>query len=323
LRFHQLLLLFLVTSTQQAYGDERYRSFLEDMFAGAIILSDSDVFTVGFKDFDPNQYLNIDNEDIGSSEALDLRKSFDVTTLPWSVELEADEYNISRSVVFRFSALNARGDIVKIPNETPDQHDEWIYGGFIGYEQKIPITQHWSFVTGLGAHVQYYQSSYSYNSALTQEYLRPVIDGLLVNTSAWAAVWQPKLKFQYDKPVGWGEWKLASTYNYYTGTAWGQANNGNVGAPEGWYFSNEVKLFFDVTRWGRAVQTLYTSARRVDIGGNSIDVFNTANYYEASVGWLMSPPFKTDLFENVGLGLTVNYGSALKGGSLVLFFNQE
>lgn len=37
----------------------------------------------------------------------------------------------------------------------------------------------------------------------------------------------------------------------------------------------------------------------------------------------MTPPFKTQWVDNVGIGLSLNYGSALKGGSLVLFFNQD
>ncbi|CSC51951.1 Protein of uncharacterised function (DUF3233) [Vibrio cholerae] len=37
----------------------------------------------------------------------------------------------------------------------------------------------------------------------------------------------------------------------------------------------------------------------------------------------MTPPFEMELVDNIGLGLTFNYGSAFKGGSIVLFFNQD
>ena len=42
----------------------------ERNFAIGIVLSDSDVFTLGFHDFDPNKYLDIDNEDIGTQGQL-------------------------------------------------------------------------------------------------------------------------------------------------------------------------------------------------------------------------------------------------------------
>jgi hypothetical protein len=38
---------------------------------------------------------------------------------------------------------------------------------------------------------------------------------------------------------------------------------------------------------------------------------------------LMTPPFKIDYVDNIGIGLSINYGSDLKGGSIVLFFNQD
>ncbi|MCG6295872.1 Solitary outer membrane autotransporter beta-barrel domain, partial [Vibrio vulnificus] len=59
------------------------------------------------------------------------------------------------------------------------------------------------------------------------------------------------------------------------------------------------------------------------VGGDTSESLGTHHYYEASVGWLMTPPFKTQWVDNVGIGLSLNYGSALKGGSLVLFFNQD
>ncbi|WP_244249518.1 Solitary outer membrane autotransporter beta-barrel domain, partial [Vibrio fluvialis] len=49
----------------------------------------------------------------------------------------------------------------------------------------------------------------------------------------------------------------------------------------------------------------------------------TSMYYEASVGWLMTPPFEISFIDNIGIGLAFNYGSAFKGGSIVLFFNQD
>lgn len=47
---------------------------LERNFATAIVLTDSDVFTVGFHDFDPNEWLNLDNEELGSADSVNLRK---------------------------------------------------------------------------------------------------------------------------------------------------------------------------------------------------------------------------------------------------------
>ena len=318
--FSPLAALFFVCT--QAHADPRYASIFEDSFAAAIILTDSDALTLGIKDFDPNDWLNIDNDNIGSQDALDLRKSIGVSTLPFTFELEGNDIMKQRAIL-RFSALRAEGDVVDIPNQPTDLHKETILGVFTGYEQNIEFSQHWSFETGVGVHLQYYVSDYDFNSNVSQEYLKPVIDGQLVNTDAWAATVQPKVGFVYSAPRNWGHVKYNSTFNYFSGVGWGKANNGDVGTPEGWYWSNEAKFFYDVTDWGRSVQTLYSSIRRVDVGGDTVGTIGAQYYYEGTVGWLMTPPFKIQFVDNIGVGFSINYGSALKGGSLVLFFNQD
>ncbi|MGV2988264.1 Solitary outer membrane autotransporter beta-barrel domain [Vibrio sp. E150_011] len=312
----------LLAASSPVHADPRYASIFEDSFAAAIILTDSDALTLGFKDFDPNDWLNLDNDNIGSQDALDLRKSIGVSSLPFTFDIGNNNL-IEQRAVLRFSALRAEGDVVDIPNEAPDVHKETILGVFSGYEQEIPFAKHWSFETGIGVHLQYYFSDYDFNSTISQEKLKPLIDGQLVNTSAWAATVQPKVGFVYTAPREWGHVKYNSTFNYFSGVGWGQANDGDVGSPEGWYWSNEAKFFYDVADWGRSIQTLYSSIRRVDVGGDTVGPVGADHYYEGTVGWLMTPPFHIQFVDNIGIGLSLNYGSALKGGSLVLFFNQD
>lgn len=61
----------------------------------------------------------------------------------------------------------------------------------------------------------------------------------------------------------------------------------------------------------------------MDVGSDIQQPLGTSMYYEASVGWLMTPPFEISFIDNIGIGLSLNYGSAFKGGSIVLFFNQD
>lgn len=145
----------------------------------------------------------------------------------------------------------------------------------------------------------------------------------MINTSAWALLGQLNAKLKYLEQESWGKWYLWTSPHYFYGTGWGEANNGNVGKPEGWYWVNGIKVFYDVAHIGTTVQSFYTSFSRIDIGGDTSDPLNTTNYYEGSIGWLMTPQFESDWIDNIGIGLTINYGSDLKGGSLVLFFNQD
>ncbi|SEG01330.1 Solitary outer membrane autotransporter beta-barrel domain [Vibrio hangzhouensis] len=312
-----ILLVGICAVSTQVQANPLFRDIFEEDFAAAIILTDSNALTLGFKDFDPNTLLNIDNENIGSKEALDLRKNIAVSSLPLTFSLRNNNDFQQRGVV-RFSALKIEDEIL----ESPDNHTKYVLGVFSGYEQDIRFSEHWQFQTGVGVHLQYLHSNYDFNSELSKLF-QPFIDGKVVNTSAWAANFHPKIGFNYENRKRWGDVKFQSSFNYFTGVGWGKANDGDVGTPEGWYWSNEAKLFYDVADWGRSIQTVYTSLRRVDIGGDTLGVLGASHYYEGTVGWLMTPPFHIQFVDNVGIGLSVNYGSALKGGSIVLFFNQE
>ncbi|MGX9522126.1 Solitary outer membrane autotransporter beta-barrel domain [Vibrio mediterranei] len=310
-------LMCLTTLSSQSVAEPEFRDLFEEDFAAAIILTDSDALTLGFKDFDPSSVLNIDNDEIGSQEALDRRKNIAVSALPLTFALN-DADSFQQRLTLRFSALRIEDQIL----DAPDNHTKYVLGAFTGYEQEIQFSEHWTFETGIGAHLQYLHSDYDFQSSYSKLF-QPFLDGKVVNTSAWAASLQPKVGFNYHKYKPWGEVKFKSTFNYFSGVGWGKANDGDVGTPEGWYWSNEAKLFYDVTDWGRSVQTIYTSLRRVDIGGDTVGMLGSPHYYEGTVGWLMTPPFKIEFVDNIGIGLSINYGSDLKGGSIVLFFNQD
>ncbi|HDY7839258.1 TPA: Solitary outer membrane autotransporter beta-barrel domain [Vibrio vulnificus] len=296
---------------------------LERNFATAIVLTDSDVFTVGFHDFDPNEWLNLDNEELGSADSVNLRKKIGVSTLPFEFALHEDpDSQIKHSLQGRLSALGIEQDVSIADTSVSDSHREYVLGAFLEYTNSRQLSENWTFDASIGAHLMYYRSDYTYRGDALADY-KSVIDGYLVNTDAWALVAEPNVQAKYLQMKPWGKWYYWSSAHYFYGQGRGEANRGQVGNPEGWYWVNGVKMFYDFEKWGRAVQSVYTSFNRVDVGGDTSESLGTRHYYEASVGWLMTPPFKTQWVDNVGIGLSLNYGSALKGGSLVLFFNQD
>lgn len=317
LKVLQSLVATALFGSISAQADPQFRDFFEEDFAAATILTDNEALTLGFKDFDPNTVFNIDNTNIGSKDALKLRKNIGVTALPVSFDLSDDEHFQQRAVL-RLSALRIEDQII----DALDSHKKYVLGVFSGYQQNIHFHRNWSFETGIGIHLQYLISNYDFQTPLSK-FFQPFIDGKLVNTTAWATSIQPKVGFIYNKEKSWGQVKFKSNFNYFSGYGWGQANEGDVGTPEGWYWSNEAKLFYDVTNWGSSIQTVYSSLRRVNVGGDTLGVLGSSHYYEGTVGWLLTPPFNIPMVDNVGIGISVNYGSDLKGGSIVLFFNQE
>ena len=85
---------------------------------------------------------------------------------------------------------------------------------------------------------------------------------------------------------------------------------------------NGLKANYRLANWFGYIPSAYTSVKRIDLSGDPVASLGTDKYYELSLGVLLTPPILRDFVDNVGIGISINYGSALKGGSLVLFFNE-
>ena len=68
------LVLTAVPTTANANSvSDLFRKELEQRFATSVLLNDTDVFTFGINNFDPNKVLSLDNEDIGSNDSVSRR----------------------------------------------------------------------------------------------------------------------------------------------------------------------------------------------------------------------------------------------------------
>ncbi|WP_373563698.1 Solitary outer membrane autotransporter beta-barrel domain [Vibrio sp. Y2-5] len=305
-----------------AKGFDVIENFLEQSFAYTVVLSDSDVFTVGIKDFNPNELFNTDNPELGTEDSIANRKKYAISTLPLSFRLNDEEEDNKHELFFRMSGL-ATDEKVRWGNESvDDDFRQAILDIYTAYRYEYRFDERWTITPGIGAHLMRYENTMDYNSATGKSYA-PILDGLLFNTTAWANIYEPHLKLSYKKNEDWGKWQVSSAGHYFYGYGWGDANQGEIGNSEGWYIVNSATLVYDIEQIGRSVQSVYTTVRRVDVGSDVSKPLGTTFYYEATVGWLMTPPFEMSFVDNIGLGLTFNYGSAFKGGSLVLFFNQD
>ncbi|MGF1696382.1 Solitary outer membrane autotransporter beta-barrel domain [Vibrio kyushuensis] len=309
------------TTVAHASPSKGYQHQLEQNFAAAVILMDSDVFTFGIHDFDPNDWFNLENEDIGTEESVSLRNRIQVSTIPYTFDLSDEEDTNKQSLMLRLSGLVSEKNI-KLNGVTVEDHSEdRILAGYIAYKYKFVINDKWSIEPSFATHLMQYKNKFEYRSDALIE-AKDRLDGVYVNTSAWSMIYEPTISFKYQRARPWGQWSVESKWHYFYGHGWGEANQGQIGNTEGWYVSNGIQSKYDFDQWGKAVQSMYTSFHRIDLGADVEKPLGTGYYYEASIGWLMTPPFDTEWVDNVGIGLNFNYGSALKGGSIVLFFNQ-
>ncbi|ENM5841005.1 Solitary outer membrane autotransporter beta-barrel domain [Vibrio mimicus] len=317
---------FIVVSAQASAQSYAFiEEYLEQAFSSSVVLADSDVFTAGFNNFDPNDWFHTDNENLGTAESIENRQRYKSSTLPITLSLSDDEAYHKHQLFFRLSASVIDDDLTlpdALNSGQTEHYRQSVLGGAAFYRYQYRLTENWTLTPALGTHLLYFKNSVTSNNPSFKKLLSP-FDGVLVNTYAWANLFETNLKIQYDEEKSWGHWRASSAWHYFGGYGWGRANNGQIGNPEGWYVANTLTGVYDFTQVGRSVQSIYGSIRRVDVGSTTQEPLGTSNYYEASFGWLMTPPFEIEFVDNIGLGLTFNYGSAFKGGSIVLFFNQD
>ncbi|MFA0194578.1 Solitary outer membrane autotransporter beta-barrel domain [Vibrio artabrorum] len=298
------------------------RKNIEQTFAAGVLLNDTDVFTFGVNNFDPNKVFRLDNDQIGSSDSVERRQDITSIILPYTFELPQYIEDNHQEVTLRLSALRIEKDISFAPNVQSDLQKESVVSGYVEFANITQLDDHWSFTSAIGNHFSYYRNDFEYRSSISEP-IRGLLDGVYVNTDAWAYIIEPKIKLTYEDKSDWGKYKFSSSWHYFKGVGWGEANNGNVGRPEGWYIANEAKVFYDLIHWDKNVTSMYSSIKRIEIGGDTVNSMGTRSYYEGSIGWLLDPNLFNDWVDNVGIGFTINYGSNLKGGSLVIFFNQD
>lgn len=295
------------------------KSILQNRFAAAVFLSDTDAIEFGIASFDPNQVLNTDNEDLGSQQALNERRSKSVYVLPYLREFRRDESPHRHQLLAKGFLIDTENRFSLDEENLPkDRLDELTVGAALGYGYQYNVNEVFSVTPSLIGHVIYYQNDYTANSDISR-LVEIFLDGRVFNVSAWSAIAEPAIDFDYHHPRPWGKWHFNSKWSYFYGTTWGSANNGDIGNPQGWYVTNQVTVYWDLFD---RTQSLFTGFKRVDLSPELQSELGTDHYYESSIGWLFQDPVRWEWLDNVGVGLTFNYGSSINGGSLMFYYNK-
>ncbi|MUH97403.1 Solitary outer membrane autotransporter beta-barrel domain [Aliivibrio fischeri] len=321
-----MILLYLAYDKAEARNFTPASQF-EEAFATSLVLSDSNMITFGIADFNPNRYLSKDenNSDngLGSNDSIQLRNQMTVYSLPYTFELTEDpDSRWSHEITVRASYVNTDIDVEFKDKTSPDADLDEIFGLYAEYAQNYDFYENWTISVGNALHLMHYRNTHTYNSDFSQSFA-PVLDGLYYNVSSNAFIIEPKITFQYKKETDWGEWRFNNSYHYAYGQGFGGSSDYSSDAnPEVWRFVNSIQLRYNMAHWNRLAQVLYLKAKRVDLGGDANEPLGTDFYYEFNIAWLIDTRKWISLVDNVGIGFTFNVGSALRGGSIVLFYDE-
>ena len=212
------------TNVQANQLSDLVRKDIEQNFATSVLLNDTDVFTFGINNFDPNKVFRLDNEDIGSNDSVSRRKNITSLSLPYTFELPAYIEDNHQEVTLRLSALRTEKDVQYASETVSDFQKETVISGYVEFANVSQLDEYWSFHSAIGNHISYYRNDFEYRANI----LKPVaeqLDGLYLNTDAWAYIIEPKIKLIYEDKNNWGKYKLSTSWHYFNGVGWGEANN--------------------------------------------------------------------------------------------------
>ena len=298
-------------------ADKLSRQLFEQNFATAALLSDGDSLTLGIANFDPESLLSDSNENIDS---IDRRNSLKIFTIPYSYKFSNSDHN--DRLHFSFSYIEQKSKIFLFDaSPAADDNIDEFYNFYSGYLRSWALNEKWVFDAGIGSFLMHHSNTHTYNSPISKNY-QSELDGEVLNLTSNTILLKPNFAFSYTDLYDWGKWTFKSDYEYFYGWTFKGAKSSQGATPESWKIANTIKVHFKMYHSEFNTESLFLKAKRVDIGGDVVESFNTYSYYEFGAGVLFNTKKMTTLVDNVGIGLNLNIGSSLTGGSIVFYVNE-
>ncbi|WP_347332775.1 Solitary outer membrane autotransporter beta-barrel domain [Marinimicrobium locisalis] len=306
----------------------------ESAFATSVVLTDTEVLTLGLLSFDPGSFIPVDEDQFGTEESISRRDSVTTFALPWQWKLAPEESRLVPYIEARLSFLRTKQNIIRgapepeeqdaTPSEqdTSDENRDRVYGGYLGGGLSHTLTEKWQLDAGAGLHLLRYQNSYQASTSLLPAG-REDIAGLVSDTAATALMGEVRARFTYNGKFRGVPWKYQSTYSYYAGDTLSTAQGLDNVEPTTWSWANGITAYWDLPDVLNTSNKLRVLARRIDVGGDVTRTLGADRYYQIGVGWLFDMEGDPEWLDNLGVSVMMNYGSALSGGSLLLLYNED
>jgi len=290
---------------------------VEEAFAISTLMSDSDALTFGFANFD----LNVDDPGFGNEKSSNLKNSLQVYVLPYTWDLDQKSEFSDHALTVRAFYINSERDSELFPDIT-DTLKQNTFGVYGSYSQFYYIDDNWYATSEMGLHLTYYENTYSYGEGFPDA-VQQTLDGTAFNVTTFAAIAEPEIGIGYAKDEHWGTWRAHNKTNYIYGHGLGGSidHPSNIN-PEGWRITNGVEFTVNVPELWGVNDFLTIDFKRIDLFGDLEAMADDGYYYETSFGWVIDTNKKIPFLDNIGIGISVNYGSSISGATLVLYWNE-
>lgn len=290
--------------------------------ARAVVLADSNLITLGVMDFDPNEFIDFGDLNVGNEETLELRSQLTTYAFPWTFSRRNLSERISHQSKVSFSYVSADQDIALDDSNIINTLEEQTY--IVSGENlwRYQLNKRWRLSAGLGASYLYYTNDFDYRDPQLTE-LKPFFERNLLNTSYSAWLLDPIIAASYQGQFYGYDWEYKAQLRYASGHTFATDSPGQETAIETARLSNSLIFHYDTPDVLNRHSQIRVLARRIDVSADAVTPMGAHHYYEFGAGWLVDTSNDISLIDNIGIGLSLNVGSNLSGGSLVILFNEE
>ena len=290
---------------------------IEENFSIAALMSNTNALKFGFANYD----LQIDDPGFGTEETKQYKAGLDAITIPytWKLDPKSDAWDHAITTRVYYISSKRNNELVSGIRDQSHNHTFGLYGN---YSQYFHITDSWYVESALGAHFTFYKNNYDYGDGVSDA-IKVNYDGKLFNTTALVAMVEPEIGLGYKKRQEWGTWKAHHNIHYIYGHGiGGSVKRRDSINPEAWHITNGIEFNIKAPNvWG--IDDFFSiDFKRVEVFGDLDVMAEKSYYYETSFGWVFDTNNTISWLDNIGVGLAVNYGSSVSGGSLILYFNE-
>lgn len=295
---------------------------LAGSFATASLLGDDEVIKFGIWDFDPNEFVDLDDENLGSEESTELRESLKQFNLPLHWRLSPEDADNTFWLMSKFAYLDVKQEqqIVPSPEPESDHIDNEVISAGIGLGYVKPLNAHWNLELEGYTTWMRYSNETDFNTTESQQ-IGPLLDEFATNFDVDVVMLEPIVGLNYNWSNKATRYRLFTNYHYLKGKATDAKIDAHEVSPEAWYWSNGFALKKPILSESWSGHSLWFRLARTDMGGDLDGQLGASYYYEAGVAWLVDTSDSFSFLSNIGVGINLNYGSDLRGGTLIFLYN--
>lgn len=297
---------------------------LAEAYATTVLLTDGESIQLGLLNFNPNDYAELDDPDLGTADSVSGRETLSIFSLPLEYQVPV---SLTRHVVhagLRMSMLrrieNSR--LVNTTTGPEDRVETRVYAVEGGVDWRYHWTDTWKLDLGQAFSLLRYENRTDFRNP-DSRFLQPLLDGVVTNVSSESWLSHTTTGVAWLAPLEQATTEWFSSFTYLAGDSIQPSANAQDAETEAWYWRNGIRSKIPVFIHSDVSRHVILKLSRVNVGGHLREPMGSSVFYEAGVGFIVNTYGRIPWTHNLGLFLNLNYGSDLRGGTIGILYNVD